>query len=519
MQVCVPQAAVSALFSQLSTIQPSAWPYPVMHKQCELLFRIQEQSPDDTVRITPVIDIAETPGVPVYHERNGAFLFGTILFVPHLKQIVRFSDESKRLLSLHWHKPKCIKRSGLNTFLQENISVFSTPDTVPDSSPIDLFQPPTGNNFARLVDMPLINKFEKVELQPHGADRDWLYLSATYAAGPCTISLVDAHCKIVMTGTPIENSIADIKSLFDLVLPGYLGSDNDFQERFIQPIESSKVPHVRERLTRLLSPFLLRRLKESVISELPEKTEEISEYPLSDEQASMYHEVLTSRGKEVIVTLKDDEKPIPYIHIFTVLNLLKEICCHPALLLKKTESYASHSSAKWDLFVELLNESLSSGRKVVVFTQFLGMVEILKAYLKAINCNHVVLTGASKKRGAIIDSFNNDPVCKVIVCSLKAAGVGIDLTAASVVIHYDRWWNASREDQATDRVHRIGQKNPVLVFKLVTTSTPEEKIHALILAKKDLSDTVVGVDEPDRLKAFDRQELLSLFSAPEAVKQ
>jgi SNF2 family DNA or RNA helicase len=200
-----------------------------------------------------------------------------------------------------------------------------------------------------------------------------------------------------------------------------------------------------------------------------------------------------------------------------VLNLLKETCCHPALVLKKPDLFTEHTSGKWDLFVELLNESLASNQKIVVFTQFLGMVAIMETYLKANHIDYVSLTGSSRNRGTIVDTFNNNASCKVIVCSLKTAGVGIDLTAGSVVIHYDRWWNAAREDQATDRVHRIGQKRTVLVFKLVTTGTLEDNINELILAKKDLSDTILSVDSPDRLKSFNRQELMSLFGEPEVV--
>lgn len=750
LQVYVPRQIVFSLYYQLSRIFPEVWPYPAINKPCELFFRLEDQNLEESVTLVSVVDISENPVAPEYYEIKEGLLYGTLLFVPEIKQMVLFSDESNRLLSLHWYKRKQIRRSDLNKFLQENITIFSTPDSSRADETVDLFVPSSGTNFARLIGMPLIDQFDSVEIKPQGADRDWLYLSATYTKGPCIISLeemlfarqsrqkllisnqgiidldsksisgildavesktidgvirmkraallqlqpdsgnqmtvvknmpssdifqriadckpaeplqqlrgytgvlrhyqelgiqwllylydngfggllcddmglgkthqilglmvalreqrgcihpflivcpttvishwknivstfastfkvaifwggnrdldsigrdtdivltsygvlrndsdqlsdrqfalavfdeahylknpvtlsfgaacrMNAHFKIVMTGTPIENSISDIKTLFDLVLPGYLGEDSEFQERYVQKIVSNKDLYVHKKLTRLLAPFLLRRIKEAVINELPDKIEEVRECSMSEEQIAMYHEVLSSRGKEVIATLKDEEKPIPYIHIFAALNLLKEICCHPALVLKKTDSYAEHNSVKWDLFTELLSESISSNQKVVVFTQFLGMVAIMETYLKSIRCNHVTLTGSSRNRGAIIDTFNNDLSCKVIICSLKAAGVGIDLTAGSVVIHYDRWWNAAREDQATDRVHRIGQKSTVLVFKLVTVGTLEEKINEIILAKKNLSNTVISVDEPDRLKSFNRQELMSLFSEP-----
>jgi SNF2 family DNA or RNA helicase len=159
-----------------------------------------------------------------------------------------------------------------------------------------------------------------------------------------------------------------------------------------------------------------------------------------------------------------------------------------------------------------LAEGLESGQKIVVFSQFLDMLRIMESHLQETGTLFVTLTGASHKRGEIIDRFNNDPDCRVFLGSLKAGGTGIDLVAASVVIHYDRWWNAAREDQATDRVHRIGQQRGVQVFKLVTAGTLEEKIAAIIDKKKDLMEAIVQEDDPNLLKTFTREELLELIS-------
>jgi SNF2 family DNA or RNA helicase len=175
---------------------------------------------------------------------------------------------------------------------------------------------------------------------------------------------------------------------------------------------------------------------------------------------------------------------------------------------KKPEAYENYSSGKWDLFKELLDESLDSGQKVVVYSQFAEMVRIIAADLEQDGIGHVVLTGASRNRGQLIETFNTDPACRVFVGSLKAGGTGIDLVAGSVVIHYDRWWNAAREDQATDRVHRIGQRRGVQVFKLVTLGTLEEKVSAIIEKKRQLMADIVREDDPGLLKSFDRQELL-----------
>ena len=171
----------------------------------------------------------------------------------------------------------------------------------------------------------------------------------------------------------------------------------------------------------------------------------------------------------------------------------------------------AYASGKWDLFRELLDESLDSGQKVVVFSQYLGMIELMERHLRGLGGPYVTLTGASRDRGAIVERFNQDPKCRVFVGSLKAGGTGIDLVGGSVVIHYDRWWNAAREDQATDRVHRMGQHRAVQVFKLVTEGTLEEKIHAIIERKRRLAESVVQEDDPSLSKLFTREELLDLL--------
>jgi SNF2 family DNA or RNA helicase len=194
-----------------------------------------------------------------------------------------------------------------------------------------------------------------------------------------------------------------------------------------------------------------------------------------------------------------------------VLNLLKQICDHPALALGKLASWEEHESRKWDLFKELLDESLGSGQKVVVFTQYLGMIYIMQQYLKSLGVQYATLTGSTRKRGDVVDRFNEDPKCRVFLGSLRAGGTGIDLVAGSVVIHYDRWWNAAKEDQATDRVYRIGQRRAVQVFKLLAENTLEERIAAMIDRKRQLLGDVVQADHPRLGKIFSPEELLELL--------
>ncbi len=319
--------------------------------------------------------------------------------------------------------------------------------------------------------------------------------------------------KLGLTGTPIENRLNELKALMDLTLPGFLGKDSDFETRYVKPIENHDNETRKEELSALVSPFALRRRKESVLFDLPEKIEDIRTCFLSEDQVKLYRDAISSRGAALVDHLKH-KADIPYIHVFALLNLLKQICNHPALIKGELRNYADFESGKWDLFREILAETLESGQKVVVYSQFLGMIEIMEEYLTETAIDFVSLTGKTGNREAVIRRFNEDPDCRVFVGSLKAGGVGIDLVTASVVIHYDRWWNAAKEDQATDRVHRIGQKRGVQVFKLVTEGTLEEKIAAIIDKKRNLMDSVVEESDPGIMKRFTRSELMELLEIP-----
>ncbi len=319
---------------------------------------------------------------------------------------------------------------------------------------------------------------------------------------------LDATIKIGLTGTPIENSIMELKALMDITVPGYLGTDQDFSSQFVAATGAGNKDHLR----RLIYPFTLRRLKSRVLQELPEKIEDIRLCELTDKQVRLYRDAIESRAAGIVSTLQDENESIPYIHIFALLTLLKQICNHPATINRQSEEDQDQDSGKWELFKELLDESLASGQKVVVYSQFTAMIDIIADHLVRQGIGHVVLTGSSRDRGRLIEVFNTDPACQVFVGSLKAGGTGIDLVAGSVVIHYDRWWNAAKEDQATDRVHRIGQRRGVHVFKLVTAGTLEEKISAIIEKKRQLMADIVREDDPGLLKAFSRQELLTFIS-------
>jgi SNF2 family DNA or RNA helicase len=321
-----------------------------------------------------------------------------------------------------------------------------------------------------------------------------------------------AAMKVAVTGTPIENRLGDLKALMDLAVPGYLGSDNFFAYRY----ESEGANRLGE-LRQLVKPFALRRTKQVVLTELPEKIEDFRYCRLTETQVRLYRDAVAARRTGLLHALKHEDEAIPYIHIFALLTILKQICNHPASVTDKAfdSGKGTLDSGKWQLFEELVDACLENGQKIVVFSQFVKMIEIITRHLKNKGIGFAGITGQTRNRGREIDRFNEDEDCRVFVGSLKAGGSGIDLIAGSVVIHYDRWWNAAKEDQATDRVHRIGQTRGVQVFKLVTEGTLEEKISAIIDRKRKLMAEVISEDDPGMLKAFTREELIDLLSLPD----
>lgn len=316
--------------------------------------------------------------------------------------------------------------------------------------------------------------------------------------------------RLALTGTPIENRLTELWSIFDFLMPGYLGSIDDFRKRYENPIIKYQDNEKREMLKKIIHPFKLRRLKKDVLTELPPKTEEKRYCTLVPTQIVMYRDIVSERGSKLIAKLKDESQPVEYIHIFALLTKLKRLCDHPKLVLNGNSPKGS-TSGKYELFKEIMEETLEAGEKVVVFSQYLEMLDIIGDWLSNIHVRYETLRGNTLNRGKVVERFQNDPDCNVFLGSLMAGGLGIDLTSASVVIHYDRWWNAAREDQATDRVHRIGQTRGVQVFKLITKGTLEEKIDAMITTKATLMNSVVESDDA-LFKSFSRKELIDLLT-------
>jgi len=305
---------------------------------------------------------------------------------------------------------------------------------------------------------------------------------------------LDRRVAIGLTGTPIENHERELKTLLDFVVPGYLPHDAEDNRKLLQ---------------RLVRPFVLRRTKQQVLTELPPKIVDKRYCELTGEQRAIYRRVMESRAKPLRMQMRAGAT-ISYVHVFAALNFLKQICNHPA---SAGGGFAENAtSGKWELFIELLDECMASGLKVVVFSQYVKMLELIEQHLASREMGFASIKGTTRLRGAEIARFRDDDSCRVFTASLRAGGLGIDLTSASVVIHYDRWWNQAREDQATDRVHRLGQNKGVQVIKLITRGTVEEKIDELIARKARLATELIREDDPALVKQFSVEELEELLS-------
>lgn len=323
--------------------------------------------------------------------------------------------------------------------------------------------------------------------------------------------LLKADHKLALTGTPIENRLTELWAIFDFVLPGYLGSLKTFIKEYETPISKYNDFKKIELLKKIINPFKLRRLKDDVLKELPSKFEDIRYCTLTPHQVLLYKQLVESHGKVLIKKLTDESHPIDYIHVFALITRLKRLCDHPSLILNKNEGI--HTSGKFELFKEIMEEALDSGEKIVVFSHYLEMISIIEQWLDNKRVSFVTLKGSTHNRAQIIKQFQSNSNCRVFIGSLMAGGLGIDLTSASIVIHYDRWWNAARENQATDRVHRIGQKKSVQVFKLITRGTLEEKIDSMIRKKLSLMNSVMQSDEAI-IKRLSREEIIELLKLP-----
>jgi SNF2 family DNA or RNA helicase len=319
-----------------------------------------------------------------------------------------------------------------------------------------------------------------------------------------------ARHHLCLTGTPMENHLGELWSLFNFLLPGFLGDELRFNAIFRRPIEKQNHDERRKLLARRVAPFILRRRKEDVLKELPAKTEIIQKVELTSAQRDLYESVRLAMHARVKEEVARKGMSRSHIVILDALLKLRQICCHPQLLSLPSAKKVTES-AKLELLMDLLPEMIDEGRRILLFSQFTSMLALIEEELAKVKIPYVILTGQTTDRATPIDQFQNGEV-PLFLISLKAGGTGLNLTAADTVIHYDPWWNPAVENQATDRAHRIGQTKKVFVYKLITEGTVEEKIVALQVRKKELVEGLLDEDRKENVKLS--QEDIDLLFAP-----
>jgi superfamily II DNA or RNA helicase len=308
-----------------------------------------------------------------------------------------------------------------------------------------------------------------------------------------------AHQRLCLSGTPLQNHLGELWSLFDFLAPGFLGGQRSFKSRYRTPIEKLGDVERQTLLNRRIRPFMLRRTKEEVITELPPKTEIIEPVEMEPTQRSIYEGIRLSMHAKVQAAIAQKGLARSGIIILDALLKMRQACCDPRLLKLKSIAKTKPGSAKLDRLMEMLSIMLAEGRRVLLFSQFTEMLALIENRLMADEIDYVTLTGDTKDRATPVKKFQTGDV-PLFLISLKAGGVGLNLTAADTVIHYDQWWNPAVEDQATDRAHRIGQTKKVFVHRLVTLGTIEEKMEVLKDKKRSIVSSVMDAEHGGALK-------------------
>ena len=335
------------------------------------------------------------------------------------------------------------------------------------------------------------------------------YLKNSNTQNAKSIKKIVAETRYALTGTPIENSLAELWSIFDYIMPGYLFSYKKFKSLYEMPIVKDEDMRIMNRLKMLIEPFILRRTKNEVLTELPEKTVTVLNNEMEDEQKNIYLSYLAQAKEEVAEEIKLNGVEKSHIKILAVLTRLRQICCHPSLFIKDY----NEGSSKLNQCMEIVEEAVKSDHKILLFSGYTSMFSIIEEKLKDMNIKYLKLTGATKvdERMDLVDEFNENKDIKVFLISLKAGGTGLNLTGADMVIHYDPWWNLSTENQATDRAYRIGQKNNVQVYKLITKNTIEEKIYELQQKKAELIDNMLST-KTSFINKLSKEDIMNLFN-------
>lgn len=349
-------------------------------------------------------------------------------------------------------------------------------------------------------------RFEKIDWHTAVLDEAQAIKNGATRRSQAAMALT-ADFRIIMTGTPVENHLGELWNLFRFINPGLLGSEKQFQLKFSGPIERNKDKGAKHRLKKLVQPFILRRSKSKVLEELPSRTEITLSVELTKEEAAFY-DAVRKRAVDKLTDLSSsgEQQQPAHLEILAEIMRLRRACCHPKLVLPES----GLSSSKLKLFGETIDELLAGKHKVLVFSQFVDHLSILREELERRGVSYQYLDGSTpvKKRQQRVNAFQSGEG-DVFLISLKAGGTGLNLTAADYVIHMDPWWNPAVEDQAADRAHRIGQQRPVTIYRLITRGTIEEQILELHQSKRDLADSLLeGTDGSSRLSA---EELLAML--------
>ena len=319
---------------------------------------------------------------------------------------------------------------------------------------------------------------------------------------------IDARHRLCLTGTPLENHLGELWSQFDFLLPGFLGTSKQFTRHWRTPIEKQGDTGRRNLLARRIRPFILRRKKEDVAQELPPKTIIIRSVELEGSQRDLYETVRAAMDAKVRDEIAQKGFARSQIVILDALLKLRQVCCDPRLV-KANAARRVTERAKLDLLMSMVPELVDEGRRILIFSQFTSMLALIEHELDKLDIPYATLTGDTVEREAPIRRFQDGDV-PVFLISLKAGGVGLNLTTADTVIHYDPWWNPAVENQATDRAHRLGQDKPVFVYKLIVSGSIEEKILALQERKAELAAGILSDDQGVDVK-FGNDDLAALF--------
>lgn len=338
------------------------------------------------------------------------------------------------------------------------------------------------------------------------------YIKNPKSVSAMSVKVLDAKHRLALTGTPIENRLSELWSIFDFLMPGYLYSYEQFKRDYEKPIAKDGDDEKKKRLRDMVTPFVMRRLKKDVLKDLPDKLEETRVVEFEKEQRELYDAQVTHM-RALLDGVADEDFAKQKLQVLAELTRMRQICCNPSLII---DDYKGNS-AKQEALMDLIEESIDGGHKLLVFSQFTSMLELIEKDLKSRDIEYFVLTGTTSKeeRLRLVKLFNeesdNENTCRVFLISLKAGGTGLNLTGADIVIHYDPWWNIAVENQATDRAHRIGQKKVVSVYKLIVKGTIEEKILKLQEKKRELADEILK-GEGGNLASLSKDELLALIS-------